>query len=91
MDRDRLTRWLSSRHRTFRWNHGEVGAYDAVETTDAGLRWYHWSHEMGDGGVQDLVLQTFEAYRTAGPPRDVPASVRRALDGFLRDELSVLG
>ena len=54
MDRDALARFIRFEHRTFRWNDGEDHSrYQAVESTDAGLRWYRWSHhpELEDGGL----------------------------------------
>ncbi len=74
-----------SRHRTFRWNDGrDVERYEAVETTDDGLRWYAWSHATGeDGGRHDEVRQGYDELLRDGPPRDVPAGVLAALRAWI--------
>jgi hypothetical protein len=75
----RSLRSLSS-HRTFRWNDGsDVERYDAVETTDAGLLWYWWSHRTDHGGRRDAALQSFDAFVREGPLRAAPEPVLRAL------------
>lgn len=69
-------------HRTFRWNDGEDHSrYEAVESTDAGLRWYRWSHhvELAEGGLQDEALQPYAAYHAEGPLRTLPEDVATKL------------
>lgn len=87
MDRKRLERWLTAGHRTWRWRKDDdPNAYEAVETTDAGLAWYRWSHEAAGGGERDRTLQTYEAFRSEGPLRDMPdtmeAELRRWVEGL---------
>ena len=75
MDRDALARFMRFEHRTFRWNDGEDHSrYEAVESTDRGLRWYRWSHhpELAEGGLQDEDLQPYAAYSADGPLRPLP-------------------
>lgn len=82
MDRDALARFMRFEHRTFRWNDGaDHSRYEAVETTDAGLRWYRWSHhvELEVGGLTDEALQPFEAYLADGPLRGMPAELGEQL------------
>lgn len=82
MDRDALARFMRFEHRTFRWNDGEDHSrYQAVESTDRGLRWYRWSHhpELEDGGMKDEALQTYAEYREAGPLRPLPVATANAL------------
>ena len=68
MDRNDLRKWLGATHRTFRWNDGATRSwYDAVETTDRGLRWYHWSHGIEDGGAHRERLQSYADFRRNGP------------------------
>ena len=82
MDRDALSRFLRCEHRTFRWNDGEDHShYEAVESTDAGLRWYRWSHhvEADVGGMQDEELQPYADFERDGPLRALPEASRQAL------------
>ncbi|MCA9536837.1 MAG: hypothetical protein KC593_24310 [Myxococcales bacterium] len=82
MDRDALARFMRFEHRTFRWNDGEDHSrYEAVESTDAGLRWYRWSHhvELAEGGLQDEALQPYAAYHAEGPLRTLPEDVATKL------------
>jgi len=88
MDRDRLQRWLKSTHRTWRWNHGNAESYEGVETTDAGLRWFRWSHAIREDGVHgehDVELQSWDAYRDDGPARAMPHAMREQLEEWLAD------
>ncbi|MEM1417448.1 MAG: hypothetical protein AAGH15_21305 [Myxococcota bacterium] len=79
-----LRRWLDAPGRTWRWNRGETGGYDAVEASGDVLRWYRWSHEAEDGGEGRLVLQPAAAFLRDGPPRPAPprvlAELRRHLE-----------
>lgn len=73
-----------ARRRTWRWNRGSSGGYDAVEATEKHVVWYRWSHEA-DGGRQDVAAQSAARFKLAGAPRDmqVPASVLRELREWL--------
>ncbi|MCA9576142.1 MAG: hypothetical protein R3B40_11130 [Polyangiales bacterium] len=82
MDRDALARFMRFEHRTFRWNDGEDHSrYEAVESTDEGLRWYRWSHhpELDQGGAQDVALQGYAAFLADGPLRALPEEVAHRL------------
>jgi len=82
MDRRRLAAWLASPHRTWRWKDpDDRTGYRAVETSDAGLRWYGWSHLFGEGGdgPSGEHLQTWANFRVDGPARTVPDDVREDL------------
>jgi hypothetical protein len=82
MDRDALARFMRFEHRTFRWNDGaDHSRYEAVESTDQGLRWYRWSHhpELAEGGLQDEALQTYAAFQQDGPLRAIPDEVGQRL------------
>jgi len=81
--KERIARWLDAGHRTWRWNRGETGSYDAVETTDDGLRWYRWSHDIEGEGAFDVVRQSFTEFRASGPPRPMPPSVREAVKAWV--------
>lgn len=73
-----------ARRRTWRWNRGESGRYDAVEATDSSITWYRWSHEA-DGGREDVAEQSVARFRISGPPDEMraPASVLRELREWL--------
>ena len=82
MDRDALARFMRFEHRTLRWNDGaDHSRYQAVESTDEGLRWYRWSHqvEVEEGGQQDVTLQPYSAYHADGPLWTVPEDVAQRL------------
>jgi len=82
MDRDALARFMRFEHHTFRWNDGaDHSRYEAVESTDQGLRWYRWSHhpELTEGGPQDVAIQTYAAFRQDGPLRTIPDDVGQRL------------
>ena len=84
MDRGRLERFLTSNHRTFRWNDGETREeYEAVETTDEGLRWYRWSHRAEDGGPSEDTLQSYDDFAREGPQRPMPDHLRLALEAHV--------
>ena len=75
MDRDALQRFLTSPHRTLRWNDGhDYGRYEGVETSEEGLLWFHWAHATDDGvgGMHDTERQTYEAFVADGPARPIP-------------------
>lgn len=76
-----------ARRRTWRWNRGESGGYDAVEATGATLVWYRWSHEL-DGGRSDVAEQSVAQFRASGPPAEMkaPASVVGELRAWLDAE-----
>ena len=73
-----------ARRRTWRWNRGDSGRYDAVEATDHRVCWYRWSHEL-DGGREDVAEQSTAQFRLAGAPPEMnaPASVVRELRDWL--------
>lgn len=75
MDREALSRFLSGGHETLRWNQGDRDGYDAVETTDEGLRWYRWSHVTGQGRPLSEVRQSYAAFLAEGPARPAPRAV----------------
>lgn len=81
-----LRRWLATPRRTWRWNRGETGGYDAVEASGAVLRWYRWSHHAEEGGPQDLVLQAREAFLRDGPARPAPRGVLAQLHAHLEED-----
>ena len=89
MDREALRRWLTSPHRTWRWTEG-TGAedtaerYRGVETTDAGLRWFRWSHRFGHGedGLQGEVLQPWARFAADGPLEPMPVEARAELEAW---------
>lgn len=88
MDRDRLQRWLKSTHRTWRWNRGDAESYEAVETTDDGLRWFRWSHAIRDDGLNgehDVEVQPWADYRASGPRRSMPGELRAELERWVAD------
>lgn len=73
-----------ARRRTWRWNRGTSGGYDAVEATDRKLEWYRWSHDA-DGGRQDVATQSVARFRLAGAPDEMraPALVVQELRAWL--------
>ena len=78
--------WFDGSSRTWRWNEGtyeERGSYDAVEASPTGLSWYHWDHWHGDGGAQAREQQTFAAFTTSGPARNLPERVHAELQQWL--------
>lgn len=82
MDRDKLNAFLRASHRTFRWTDDGLDGYEAVETTDAGLVWFRWSHKPEDdgGGPLERRTQSFEDFKKDGPLRpSMPAEMRAAL------------
>jgi len=87
MDRERLSAWLESPHRTWRWNDGaDSERYEGVATTDEGLRWFRWSHVFADGtgeGEHDVVLQSFSVFREEGPVREMPKTAREELSAWI--------
>lgn len=83
MNRDALKAWLDEPSKTWRWNSGQVDGYHAVEVRGDTLRWYSWSHEYADGGVQNERRQTREAFMRDGAPTNAPAQVVEALRAHL--------
>ena len=75
LNRDALRQWLQSRRRTWRWNDGHYGEYDAVEVTDTALRWFHWSHDVDGGGPSNAVTQSVSTFLQGGPPRPAPQTI----------------
>lgn len=86
MNRDALKAWLGQPTKTWRWNSGEVGGYHAVEARGDSLRWYSWSHEYADGGAQNEVVQSAEAFNREGAPVNAPPPVIDALRAHLQKE-----
>jgi hypothetical protein len=87
MDRDRLNAWLSSPHRTWRWNDGESPEYHGVSTSDEGLSWFAHSHVFGDDGVsgrRGATSQSFAAFLRDGPLCAMPESMRAELEAWIR-------
>lgn len=70
-------------HRTWRWRpeEGDPDHYLALETTDAGLRYFAWSHL--DDGLTREAHQAFDEFEREGPlwplPPDVEEHVREWL------------
>lgn len=89
MDRSRLQHWLKSTHRTWRWSSADAETYDAVETTDEGLRWFRWSHAFRDDGVHgehDVQLQSVEDFERNGPLREMPEQLEAELRHWLHEQ-----
>ena len=87
MDRDRLDAWLRSPHRTWRWRLDEdYDHYEAVESSDEGLRFFAWSHVPGEDGLHREGRQSFDDFERDGPlwamPEDVEAQVRAWLEAW---------
>ena len=77
-----------SRHRTFRWNDGrDVTRYQAVETSERGLRWFGWSHAPEDGGLHDEATQSFADFLRNGPSRAAPPHVMQALKRWIDEHV----
>lgn len=92
MDRVRIESWLTAKHRTFRWPTDEMAEhYEAVETTERGLRWFAWSHLHGEDGLTREEWQSFEDFAAKGPARAMPAEIEQKLHAWLEEhaELSV--
>jgi hypothetical protein len=84
MDRARIEAWLNAKHRTFRWPTDEnADHYEAVETTDDGLRWFAWSHLHGEDGLTHESLQSWAELEADGPARPMPPEVERALRDWI--------
>ena len=77
-----------ARRRTWRWNRGDSGGYDAVEATDARIWWYRWSHDVDGGGREDVAEQSIARFRISGPPAEMnaPASVVSELRAWLAEK-----
>jgi len=86
MDRSKLKDFLRDPGVTLRWGRGETTGYSAVELRQGMLRWYRWSHELGER--LDEVRQSREAYEAEGPARNAPPRVLAALKEALRAEKS---
>lgn len=86
MDRDRLQRWLTSPHRTWRWRFDDdYDRYEGVQTSDDGLRWFLWSHVPGEDGAHEERTQSFASFAEDGPLRPLPEDVARELAAWLEE------
>ena len=86
MDRDALKRFLGSPHVTLRWAAGDAReGYEAIETTDAGLRYYRWSHLAADGGMHDESVRTWARYAEEGAGRTLPQEIDASLGAWWRE------
>jgi hypothetical protein len=77
-------RWLAGQHRTWRWNDGSYAGknrYQAVETTEVGLVYFDFDGERAGLGAR--AHQSFDAFRSDGPLRPLPADVLAALSAWL--------
>ena len=85
MDRARIERWLRSDHRTWRWRPDEddPDRYEAVESTDAGFRYFAWSHLHGEDGRRREDEQSFEDFDARGPAWAVPPEIEREMRQWL--------
>ncbi|MFW5925267.1 MAG: hypothetical protein ACOC9O_02040 [Myxococcota bacterium] len=84
MDRERLRRWLTTDHRTWRWRHPtDPHAYEAVEAGPTGLEWYRWSHRGAGGGKHDVQPQSYAELEADGPPRDIPEPILAELRSWI--------
>lgn len=82
MDRDALKRWLSTPHRTWRWNDGDPERYRGVETCDSGLRWFGWSHRFDEreDGLYGERIQSWDSFLRHGPLDPMPDDARAELE-----------
>lgn len=90
MDRERLESWLHPRHgapaRTWRWRLDEdYDRYEAVESSDAGFRYFAWSHAPGEDGVYREARQTFEEFERHGPLWPMPEDTQHQIQSWLAD------
>jgi hypothetical protein len=89
MNRDRLDRWLTGRHRTTRWpTDDNADHYAAVETTDDGLRWFSWSHLHGEDGLTREERQSYADFAENGPRWPIPeAKLRELIESIEKREI----
>lgn len=91
MDRDGIRRFLDAGHRTWRW-HSEADPdhYQAVESSEAGLRYFAYSHLHGEDGVTAEDRQGFDDFAAHGPRWSMPEATERAIREWIADRAKKL-
>lgn len=84
MDREGIRRFIDAGHRTWRWHSEEdPDHYEAVESSESGLRYFAYSHLHGEDGITREEAQGFDDFEANGPRWSMPGPTEDAIRAWI--------